>query len=207
MSNCEEHDDLEDCGWCEANAMYDQWKRASTEHRAAFIAGWSAHIKGPRGNPIDEVAGAAYEQWKSSVSDTRKTKPIAELLGYKEALDRVHSDDDSRSDIENKRSGTENDVDDRQDHSWVNQGICCREHATPEQLATTMIVCPECGDKRCPRATDCSNTCADSADERQKCAHKDITLRCDLDEYECLDCGVILYDGPTADPGRDSQKS
>ena len=37
---------------------------------------------------------------------------------------------------------------------------------------------------------------------RQKCAHRDITLRCDLDEYECLDCGGILYDGPTADPGQ-----
>ena len=32
MSSCEEHDDLGDCGWCEANALYDQWKRASTEY-------------------------------------------------------------------------------------------------------------------------------------------------------------------------------
>ena len=34
--------------------------------------------------------------------------------------------------------------------------------------------------------------------DTQKCQHKDITLRCDIDEYECLGCGKILYDGPTA---------
>lgn len=56
-------------------------------------------------------------------------------------------------------------ADSSQPHAWVNQGVCCREHATPADLASIMIVCPECGDKRCPRATDCSNTCADSKQE------------------------------------------
>jgi len=32
---------------------------------------------------------------------------------------------------------------------------------------------------------------------REPCNHDDITLRCDLDEYECLKCGEILYDGPS----------
>ena len=29
------------------------------------------------------------------------------------------------------------------------------------------------------------------------CNHDDITLRSDIDEYECLKCGDILYDGPS----------
>ena len=32
---------------------------------------------------------------------------------------------------------------------------------------------------------------------QKPCNHDDITLRCDIDEYECLKCGEILYDGPS----------
>lgn len=42
--------------------------------------------------------------------------------------------------------------DGKADHAWVNQGICCRAHATEEQKMSVMIVCPTCGDKRCPKA-------------------------------------------------------
>ncbi len=44
-------------------------------------------------------------------------------------------------------------------HAWVNQGTCCRKHATSEELMTRMIVCPKCGDKRCPRAESCETAC------------------------------------------------
>ena len=32
--------------------------------REAFEAGWRAHIKGPRGNPIDVFAGDAFKKWQ-----------------------------------------------------------------------------------------------------------------------------------------------
>lgn len=37
-----------------------------------------------------------------------------------------------------------------------------------------------------------------ASDSTQQCQHKDITLRSDIEEYECLGCGKILYDGPLA---------
>ena len=49
-------------------------------------------------------------------------------------------------------------------HAWVNQGICCRLHATTEQRMTTMIVCPKCGDKRCARASMCDAECETGKD-------------------------------------------
>lgn len=47
------------------------------------------------------------------------------------------------------------------EHAWVNQGICCRLHATEWQRMSHMIVCPDCGDKRCPKAENCDNFCKD----------------------------------------------
>lgn len=38
-------------------------ERLRAKNRDAFIAGWKAHITGPRGNPIDDFAGTAYEKW------------------------------------------------------------------------------------------------------------------------------------------------
>lgn len=46
------------------------------------------------------------------------------------------------------------------DHSWINQGVCCRKHDS--RTFPGMIVCPHCGDKRCPRAEYCGNYCAES---------------------------------------------
>ena len=44
-------------------------------------------------------------------------------------------------------------------HAWVSNGVCCHRHATTLQKLTTMIVCPECGDKRCPKAANCESAC------------------------------------------------
>ena len=44
-------------------------------------------------------------------------------------------------------------------HAWVNQGLCCKTCANPFERMSTMIVCPECGDKRCPRAESHGNKC------------------------------------------------
>jgi hypothetical protein len=39
---------------------------------------------------------------------------------------------------------------------------CCYNHASIEQRMSFMILCPECGNKRCPKSTDCSETCTGS---------------------------------------------
>ena len=55
----------------------------------------------------------------------------------------------------------------KQDHSWVNQRICCRSHASYYQAITTMIVCPQCGDKRCARAASCDAECEALANNQE----------------------------------------
>lgn len=37
--------------------------------------------------------------------------------------------------------------------------VCCRDCATPVEIATTFIVCRICGDKRCPQAENHRNKC------------------------------------------------
>lgn len=52
-----------------------------------------------------------------------------------------------------------------QPHAWVNNGICCRRHAALVDRMGTMIVCPECGDKRCNKAENCRLDCANIQQE------------------------------------------
>lgn len=44
----------------------------------------------------------------------------------------------------------------------------CYNCATPMKRMTTFIVCPECGNKRCPHATDHSLECTNSNEPGQK---------------------------------------
>jgi len=44
---------------------------------------------------------------------------------------------------------------------------CCYNHASIEQRMSYMILCPTCGNKRCPKATDCSESCTDSNEPGQ----------------------------------------
>lgn len=52
-------------------------------------------------------------------------------------------------------------------HAEVHSGlpiyrpVCCGKHSSLLQRLTTMIVCPECGDKRCPKAANCEAECMD----------------------------------------------
>lgn len=48
--------------------------------------------------------------------------------------------------------------------SGMNETACCRHHATPAQRMTQMIVCPECGSKRCNKAEICRLPCNDPSD-------------------------------------------
>ena len=47
------------------------------------------------------------------------------------------------------------------------QDSCCWNCATQIRRATRMIVCPNCGNKRCPRATDHNLDCTNSNDPDQ----------------------------------------
>ena len=44
---------------------------------------------------------------------------------------------------------------------------CCYNHASIEQRMSYMILCPTCGNKRCPKATDCSESCTGSNEPGQ----------------------------------------
>mgnify|MGYP003349923036 CR=1 FL=1 len=48
---------------------------------------------------------------------------------------------------------------------------CNKDYTEPGQyipyVATRMILCPECGNKRCPHATDHNNPCTDSNEPGQ----------------------------------------
>jgi hypothetical protein len=44
---------------------------------------------------------------------------------------------------------------------------CCYKHASIEQRMSYMILCPECGNKRCPKSTDCSLSCTGSNEPGQ----------------------------------------
>lgn len=44
--------------------------------------------------------------------------------------------------------------------------VCCWQHLG-NKMATRMILCPECGNKRCPKATDCSLDCTNSNEPGQ----------------------------------------
>lgn len=44
---------------------------------------------------------------------------------------------------------------------------CCLTHATAAQRGMYMHVCRECGNKRCPHATDCSLECTGSNEPGQ----------------------------------------
>jgi hypothetical protein len=57
--------------------------------------------------------------------------------------------------------------------------FCCRKHAEEilndtsdfderMSLVFRMYLCPECGNKRCPKATDCENNCTNSNEPNQK---------------------------------------
>ena len=50
-------------------------------------------------------------------------------------------------------------------HSLENP--CCYRCATAWQKMSVFIVCPECGNKRCPKATYHKNECTDSNDVGQ----------------------------------------
>lgn len=44
---------------------------------------------------------------------------------------------------------------------------CCYNCATPAQRMSQMIVCPNCGNKRCPKATDHNHRCTGSNEPGQ----------------------------------------
>lgn len=45
---------------------------------------------------------------------------------------------------------------------------CCYQCATAEQRMSCMIVCNQCGNKRCPMATDHNHECTGSNEPGQK---------------------------------------
>lgn len=45
--------------------------------------------------------------------------------------------------------------------------VCCWIHASAEHQRSFMIVCTNCGNKRCPKSTLCSNECTKSNDVGQ----------------------------------------
>ena len=45
---------------------------------------------------------------------------------------------------------------------------CCHQHKNPNNIIVRMIVCKKCGNKRCPKATDCSLECTKSNEPGQK---------------------------------------
>jgi len=47
------------------------------------------------------------------------------------------------------------------------RGICCWDCASDLERVTQMIVCPECGNKRCPRSTHHNYKCTDSNEPGQ----------------------------------------
>ncbi len=62
-------------------------------------------------------------------------------------------------------------------HNADGAPTCCRKHIgehdrtmpeTPLLLRARFIVCSTCGNKRCPKATDCALTCTNSNDVGQK---------------------------------------
>ena len=48
----------------------------------------------------------------------------------------------------------------------ADEPACCATHATPLQRMSQMIVCPECGDKRCNKAQICRLECNDPSDTK-----------------------------------------
>ncbi len=48
-----------------------------------------------------------------------------------------------------------------------NQDFCCYRHAGQGTRMSVMILCTKCGNKRCPKATDCSYDCTDSNEPGQ----------------------------------------
>ena len=44
---------------------------------------------------------------------------------------------------------------------------CCYNHASREQQISYMILCPTCGNKRCPKSTDCTLSCTSSNEPGQ----------------------------------------
>ena len=83
----------------------------------------------------------AYDRWRQYLIDTGHKYRCPRCVTYK------------------KEPGLCEDCQSEQDHSWVNQGVCCRKH--DERMFPGMVVCPYCGDKRCPRAEFCGNICRD----------------------------------------------
>ena len=45
--------------------------------------------------------------------------------------------------------------------------VRCWEESNPTPFSRRMIVCPECGNKRCPKATDHRNDCSGSNEPGQ----------------------------------------
>ena len=45
--------------------------------------------------------------------------------------------------------------------------VRCWEESNPPPFSRRMIVCPECGNKRCPKATDHRNDCSGSNEPGQ----------------------------------------
>lgn len=46
--------------------------------------------------------------------------------------------------------------------------VCCYDHASSIERATQMILCSECGNKRCPKATNHNRDCTDSNNPGQR---------------------------------------
>jgi Zn finger protein HypA/HybF involved in hydrogenase expression len=48
------------------------------------------------------------------------------------------------------------------------EAICCYNCATLQQQMSRMIVCPKCGNKRCPKSTDHNLECTGSNEPDQE---------------------------------------
>lgn len=46
-------------------------------------------------------------------------------------------------------------------------GTCCHKHWGSDNPLTMMLLCPQCGNKRCPKASDCSLACTGSNEPGQ----------------------------------------
>ena len=140
---------------------------------------WNSKIDTRRlGKAIEEIERlTAYNQEHQSVSQLQEMEieRLNNILEYarNEIRDTTNELRDAKakitilSDLLTDKCDELKELVNKHDHSWVNQGICCQAHASDYQAMTTMIVCPQCGDKRCARAASCDAECEALANKQE----------------------------------------
>lgn len=152
-------------------------EKAYWEYAKRYGTGQSIERIAERGGFAESELDGLYPDWRTESDEVEKMRDeieqlqewIVELNGFRAAAAScIKSGEDWTPVMQAafERSAKPVLTKDSQPHAWVNQGICCRLHATAEQKATTMIVCPECGDKRCAKASMCDADCDNTLPEK-----------------------------------------